>query len=319
MSATPALSTPSAGAPFEQTTIERRALGERDVSIEIEFCGICHSDIHQVRDEWGGSIFPMVPGHEIVGRRHRASATASSASQPATASASAAWSTRAATCEYCEAGEEQFCTKGAVLTYNGRDHDGEPTYGGYSRQIVVDERFVVQVPDAIELARRRAAAVRRDHDVLAAAPLGRRRRQQGRRRRHGRARPRRRADRRGARRRGDRAEPDARASARTGCASAPSDYHATSDASHVQAAARPLRPDPQHGLGEPPTRRVPRAAARRRHARHRRRARRARPLQRVLADRRAAQPRRIVDRRHARRHRRCSTSAPSTASGRRSS
>ncbi|MCW3019237.1 MAG: zinc-binding dehydrogenase, partial [Solirubrobacterales bacterium] len=67
MSSTPALSAPSAGAPFDTTTIQRRALGEHDVLIDIAFCGICHSDIHQVKDEWGGSIFPMVPGHEIAG------------------------------------------------------------------------------------------------------------------------------------------------------------------------------------------------------------------------------------------------------------
>src|SRR6202451_4208327 len=67
MSSTPALSAPSAGAPFDTTTIERRELGEHDVLIDIKFCGICHSDIHQVKDEWGGSIFPMVPGHEIAG------------------------------------------------------------------------------------------------------------------------------------------------------------------------------------------------------------------------------------------------------------
>lgn len=67
MSSTPALSAPSAGAPFDTTTIERRDLGPQDVLIDIKFCGICHSDIHQVKDEWGGSIYPMVPGHEIAG------------------------------------------------------------------------------------------------------------------------------------------------------------------------------------------------------------------------------------------------------------
>src|SRR5271156_1060027 len=67
MAGTPALSAPSVGAPFEHTMIERRALGERDVQIDVSYCGICHSDIHQVKDEWGGSIYPMVPGHEIAG------------------------------------------------------------------------------------------------------------------------------------------------------------------------------------------------------------------------------------------------------------
>jgi alcohol dehydrogenase (NADP+) len=150
MAGTPALSAPSVGAPFERTTIERRALGERDVQIDVSYCGICHSDIHQIKDEWGGSIYPMVPGHEIagvvvavgsaveklsVGDRVGVGCLVDSCEQ----------------CEYCLRGEEQFCTKGAVLTYNGRDYDGEPTYGGYSQQIVVKDRFVVHIPDSIEL------------------------------------------------------------------------------------------------------------------------------------------------------------------------
>jgi uncharacterized zinc-type alcohol dehydrogenase-like protein len=151
MPTTPALSAPSAGAPFERTTIERRALGEHDVAFDIKFCGICHSDIHQVKDEWGGSIFPMVPGHEIVGvvtavgdavQRHAAGDRVGVGCMVDSCGE----------CEYCEAGEEQFCTRGPVFTYNGRYYDGEPTYGGYSQRIVVDERFVVKVPDAIELA-----------------------------------------------------------------------------------------------------------------------------------------------------------------------
>ncbi len=151
MSSTAALSAPSAGAPFEQTTIERREPGERDVEIEIEFCGICHSDIHQVKDEWGGSIFPMVPGHEIVGV---VTATGSGVDRfaPGDRVGVGCMVDSCRECEYCEAGEEQFCTKGPVFTYNARYYDGEPTFGGYSRQIVVDERFVVKVPDALELA-----------------------------------------------------------------------------------------------------------------------------------------------------------------------
>jgi len=151
MPATPALSAPSAGAPFEKTTIERRELRGDDVAIDIRFCGICHSDVHQARDEWGGSIFPMVPGHEIagvvtavgpgverfsVGDRVGVGCMVDSCGE----------------CEYCLAGEEQFCLKGNVQTYNGREYDGTPTYGGYSRQIVVKEHFVVRIPDGMELA-----------------------------------------------------------------------------------------------------------------------------------------------------------------------
>ena len=93
---TPALSAPSVGARFDRTTIERRELGERDVLIDIKFCGICHSDIHQVKDEWGGSIYPMVPGHEIARRGRGAWARRWRASRWATVLAWAAWSTRVA-------------------------------------------------------------------------------------------------------------------------------------------------------------------------------------------------------------------------------
>lgn len=150
MAPTPALSAPSAGAPFDTTTIPRRDLGEHDVLIDIKFCGICHSDIHQVKDEWGGSIFPMVPGHEIAG----VVAEVGSGVQKLSAGDRVGVGClvdSCGECEYCKAGEEQFCTKGAVPTYNGREYDGEPTFGGYSQQVVVDERFVVTIPDGLDL------------------------------------------------------------------------------------------------------------------------------------------------------------------------
>jgi alcohol dehydrogenase (NADP+) len=150
MGGTPALSAPSAGAPFEHTTIERRALGERDVLIDIKYCGICHSDIHQVKDEWGGSLFPMVPGHEIAG----VVAAVGSAVSKVSIGDRVGVGCLVDSCEECEqclAGEEQFCVKSAVPTYNGRDYDGEPTFGGYSQRIVVKDRFVVNIPDSLEL------------------------------------------------------------------------------------------------------------------------------------------------------------------------
>jgi alcohol dehydrogenase (NADP+) len=150
MAPTPALSAPSAGAPFDTTTIARRDLGERDVLIEIKFCGICHSDIHQIKDEWGGSIFPMVPGHEIAGVVAEVGSAVQKLS-PGDRVGVGCLVDSCGECEYCEAGEEQFCTKGAVPTYNGREYDGEPTFGGYSRQVVVDERFVVTIPDGLDL------------------------------------------------------------------------------------------------------------------------------------------------------------------------
>ena len=150
MAPTPALSAPSAGAPFDTTTIPRRDLGEHDVLIDIKFCGICHSDIHQVKDEWGGSIFPMVPGHEIAGIVAEVGSGVQKISSGDRVGVGCLVDS-CGECEYCKAGEEQFCTKGAVPTYNGRQYDGEPTFGGYSQQVVVDERFVVTIPDDLEL------------------------------------------------------------------------------------------------------------------------------------------------------------------------
>ena len=201
-------------------------------------------------------------------------------------------------CEYCVAGEEQFCTKGAVQTYNGRDYDGEPTYGGYSRQIVVDERFVLSIPDSIELAHAApllcagittysplrhwnvgegtsvavvgmgglghvgvqiAAALGAEVTVLSQT-LGKR---------------------------------------EDGLRFGAAHYYATSERETFKALREQLRPDPQHGLGEPPPRRVPAAAARRRHARQRRRPAEPGHVPRLLADLRAAQHGRLADRRPA--------------------
>jgi uncharacterized zinc-type alcohol dehydrogenase-like protein len=150
MPSTPALSAASAGASFEQTTIERRDLRADDVAIDISYCGICHSDVHQARDEWGGSIFPMVPGHEIAGivTAVGADVTRFSVGQRVGVGCMV---DSCGECEYCLAGEEQFCLKGNIQTYNGREYDGTPTYGGYSRQIVVKDHFVVHIPEVMEL------------------------------------------------------------------------------------------------------------------------------------------------------------------------
>ncbi|WP_150308113.1 NAD(P)-dependent alcohol dehydrogenase [Planctomonas psychrotolerans] len=146
----PALVAASAGARFERTTIDRRDVGEHDVRIDIAFAGICHSDIHQAREEWGAAIFPMVPGHEIAGTvvevgagvtRHRVGDRVGIG----------CFVDSCRTCENCEAGEEQFCLKGNVATYNGRDYSGDETYGGYSTGIVADENYVLSIPDGIPL------------------------------------------------------------------------------------------------------------------------------------------------------------------------
>lgn len=130
-------------APFE---FERRSLKPHDIAFEILFCGVCHSDIHQVRDEWGGSIFPMVPGHEIVGR---VSAIGDDVSKYKAGDlvAVGCMVDSCRECEYCRKGLEQYCIDGSVGTYNSYERDKvTPTYGGYSDKIVVHEDFVLRVP-----------------------------------------------------------------------------------------------------------------------------------------------------------------------------
>nr|WTB28658.1 NAD(P)-dependent alcohol dehydrogenase [Streptomyces sp. NBC_00830] len=146
-----AYAAPSAKAPLERTTIERRAVREHDVLIEIAYAGICHSDIHTVREEWGQAAFPIVPGHEIagvvteigpgvtkyaVGDRVGVGCMVDSCGK----------------CEQCLAGLEQFCTDGGMTgTYNDKLRDGEVTQGGYSTSIVVDEKYVLRIPDGLSL------------------------------------------------------------------------------------------------------------------------------------------------------------------------
>lgn len=150
VSSVPAYAAPAAGAPLERTTVPRRAVGEHDVLIDIKYAGICHSDIHQARDGWGKGIYPMVPGHEIagvvtevgpgvtrfaVGDRVGVGCFVDSCRE----------------CEYCRQGLEQYCTGGGTATYNALDKNGEPTYGGYSTHIVVDENYTVRIPEGLSL------------------------------------------------------------------------------------------------------------------------------------------------------------------------
>ena len=146
----PALLASSAGATFERGSVERRDLGEHDVLIDIAYAGICHSDIHQAREEWGKATFPMVPGHEIAGV---VSAVGSGVTKRAVGDrvGVGCFVDSCRECERCLSGEEQFCVRGMVATYNGRQYSGEPTYGGYSTQIVVDENYVLHIPDEIGL------------------------------------------------------------------------------------------------------------------------------------------------------------------------
>ncbi len=149
--ATKGYAAPSVGAPLAPFTFERREPGPNDVAIAIAFCGICHSDIHQARDEWGGSIFPMVPGHEIAG-------TVSGVGEKVTKFkvgdhvGVGCFVDSDRTCQYCTQGLEQYCESGMTPTYNGTERDGKtPTFGGYSQSIVVDENYVLRIPDSLPL------------------------------------------------------------------------------------------------------------------------------------------------------------------------
>jgi alcohol dehydrogenase (NADP+) len=144
----------SASSPFASTTIARRDLLEDDVQIEILFCGICHSDLHQVRDEWKSvmpTVYPCVPGHEIVGRVTKVGPAAKKFKVGDLAAVGCMVDSDG-TCPECKAGFEQFCPN-FTLTYNAPDkHLGGVTYGGYSDSIVVKERFVLHVPENLDLA-----------------------------------------------------------------------------------------------------------------------------------------------------------------------
>ena len=149
-----AYSAASAISPLAFTTIPRRDPAENDVQIEILFCGICHSDLHQVRNEWSEvmpTVYPCVPGHEIVGRV-TAVGSAVTGFKPGDLAAVGCMVDSDGTCPECQAGQEQFCPN-FTLTYNFPDkHLGGVTYGGYSDSIVVDQKFVLHVPGNLDLA-----------------------------------------------------------------------------------------------------------------------------------------------------------------------
>src|ERR1700732_4976825 len=151
---TKAYSATSATSQLASTTIKRRDPTEQDVQIEILYCGICHSDLHQVRNEWSGvmpTVYPCVPGHEIVGRVTKVG-SAVSKFKPGDLAAVGCMVDSEGTCPECQAGLEHFCPN-LTLTYNFPDkHLGGVTYGGYSDSIVVDQRFVLCVPPNLNQA-----------------------------------------------------------------------------------------------------------------------------------------------------------------------
>ena len=145
-----AYAAPSEAAPLEKTVIERRELGPHDVLIDIAFAGICHSDIHTVRGDWGPQSYPLAPGHEIAGT---VAAVGSDVTKHAVGDRVGVGClvNSCGECRNCLRGDEQFCSNGAVFTYGSADRDGTITQGGYSEQVVVTESFVVRIPDALEL------------------------------------------------------------------------------------------------------------------------------------------------------------------------
>lgn len=141
----------NAQSPLAPFTFERRTPGPHDVKMEILFCGVCHSDLHQIRDEWGGSIFPMVPGHEIIGRVIKTGDHVKKFKVGDLAGVGCLVDS-CRDCENCKQGLEQYCRNGAVGTYNSMEKDGKtPTYGGYSNQIVVHEDFVLRIPSNLPI------------------------------------------------------------------------------------------------------------------------------------------------------------------------
>lgn len=133
----------SAPAPFDY---ERREPGPKDVYIVIDYCGVCHSDIHQARNDWGNAHYPMVPGHEIVGTVKRIGQDVTKVKVGDRAGVGCMIDS-CRVCESCKAGEQQYCDNHAtVMTYNSKDKDGQFTFGGYGQSIFTDEEFVLTIP-----------------------------------------------------------------------------------------------------------------------------------------------------------------------------
>ena len=150
MSTVSAYAATSPTAPLTKTTIERRDPGPHDVAIDIKFAGICHSDIHTAKGEWGTPHYPLVVGHEIAG------VVASVGSEVTKHKVGdhvgvGCMVNSCGQCSSCKAGLEQYCSRGTIFTYNATDKDGTTTQGGYSQAIVVDENFVLRIPDSLPL------------------------------------------------------------------------------------------------------------------------------------------------------------------------
>ncbi len=151
MIATKGYAAQSATTDLAPWNFERREPGPHDVQFDIQYCGVCHSDLHQIKDEWGGSIFPMVPGHEIVGKVTKVGAHVKKFKEGDLVGVGCLVDS-CRVCDNCQEGLEQYCTNGHSQTYNGLEQDKKtPTYGGYSNNIVVHEDFVLSISDKLHL------------------------------------------------------------------------------------------------------------------------------------------------------------------------
>ncbi|KAJ1417895.1 chaperonin 10-like protein [Ochromonadaceae sp. CCMP2298] len=148
---------PGPSEPFVPHTVTRRACGPHDVVIDVKFAGICHSDIHQVRNEWGPATFPMVPGHEVGGKVVAVGSEVTKFKVGDSAGVGCMVDS-CRDCNNCGMGEEQYCTEGMVGTYNSKfkyahhAEQGSNTYGGYSKGIVIDDKYCLKIPDNLDLA-----------------------------------------------------------------------------------------------------------------------------------------------------------------------
>ena len=151
MIATKAYAAQSPTTDLAPWSFERREVGPHDVQFDILFCGVCHSDLHQIKNDWFPGIFPMVPGHEIVGRVVKVGDHVKKFKVGDLAGTGCLVDS-CRECENCKQGLEQYCLEGNVQTYNGKGKDGTPTYGGYSKTIVVHEDFVLHISEKLDLA-----------------------------------------------------------------------------------------------------------------------------------------------------------------------
>lgn len=152
MTSTKAYAAQSGTSPLAPFSLDRREPAATDVQIGILFCGVCHSDLHTVRDEWGGTTYPCVPGHEIVGRVMKVGVSVKNLKEGDLAAVGCMVDSDR-TCPNCKEGLEQYCDGRATFTYNSPDkHTGGHTFGGYSKLIVVDEAFVLRISDKLDLA-----------------------------------------------------------------------------------------------------------------------------------------------------------------------